>query len=692
MNVLLPVILGALGAAAAEPPLPPAPAGEKIEFVADHVDYARETTTLHLKGAVRIQESTWTIKAEELYLNTETRRGRSEGDLLVEDKMSALYGDYGEFDFRRHEGILYHASAGHGEWRMHAKSLSLASDRRLDYRSADFTSCSFDPKPHYHFRASRVTVVPRKHLLARNVVFFMGKVPVFYMPFLYKSLKSTHFLRFKVQPGYDRRNGGFLRSTLVTDYTPYTYSKLFIDYYSSQGLGLGGELHRRKGIDSRGVLYGYHIREQTNGQRRWAVLGDGYQGFAGSFSAQGRLQVQSDADFNNHYARASLFRITPELINNGALVHRSPQVTTRLSYAREDTADASRTRFLKQAESYPRLDVQSTPLKWGRLPWLNTLTGFADNTYAVGRPFIQKSVGGAWQGTRTFPVVQGVSFTPKLTYGQTYLNRVDQPADFRSTSTVLSAVVGRYTAEGNLRFATRAGDWDLAHAFTRRQRAGSMSDDSGAPDHGIETNLISLADAYRPHRRVLLRLVSGYDVRYFRDRSLGFRERVRPIEGELTYNPRSTLNFSVRDAYQLQEGNQSFIFDGAWGERTADYFSAGSSYNLSQPGQWFASTEFGVSASSASLQFGAALRAEVNTPGGFARANRFRLFEKEFFLTKHWHDFFGRLSARFRPGGVKEVAIRLDIKLGSFSKEKARARDWESEWFPERKAGFEERQ
>ncbi|MFA6002642.1 MAG: LptA/OstA family protein, partial [Elusimicrobiota bacterium] len=315
--------------------MPQAPAEPHLDFVADSLDYDRAGAEIHLKGNVRIQESTWTLKGDELWIDTTKRRARSEGYLLLEDGVSALHGNAGDFDFYEHSGVLYNASAGHGDWRVHARSMVIDPKRNVDYTGADFTSCSFDPKPHYHFHASRVSVAPRRRLFARNVVFFVGKVPVFYLPFLYKSLKTAHFLRFRLQPGYDRRNGAFMKSTLTNQHGLYWRSKLFLDYYSAQGFGAGGELHRRDGLDSRGVLGGYRIKETPNGQQRWSVTGDLYQGFASSFSLQGRLQVMSDADFNNNYARSSPFRVTPDLLNSGAVVYRLPQVTTRLSYSRQ---------------------------------------------------------------------------------------------------------------------------------------------------------------------------------------------------------------------------------------------------------------------------------------------------------------------------------------------------------------------
>lgn len=683
MSLLLALML-AVSAAAQEYELPAPPPEPHVEFSADHLDYEKDASMVHLKGAVLLKESTWTIKADELWLNTQDRRARSKGYLLVEDGRSALYGDSGEFDLGRHEGVLYNASAGHGDWRVHAKSLSLESSKKLEYRSADFTSCSYDPKPHYHFHASRVSVIPKDRLLATNVFFFLGRVPVFYLPFLYKSLAPTHFVRWRVSPGYDRRNGAFVRGTLTTDHGPYLRSKLFLDYYTAQGLGAGGELHRKKGEDSRGAVSAYRIRQTHDGRERWSVLGDQYQSVTSSVSLQARLQVQSDADFNNDYARSSRFRVTPELVNSGAVTYRLPEWTARVSYSRLDAADASRKRFLKQNESAPRLDVQSAPLRFGRLPWLNSLAGFADDSFDLGRGYQQRSTGASWEGTRTFHIARGISFAPKLGYGQTYSDRVDALDGFGGSRTISDAWIGRYKTEGTLRFGTLVGDVDVSHRFSRRQRSRTVADDAGASDHGIESNLLTVADAFNPTPRSLARLFSGYDFRTFRDHSVGFRRRVQPIVADVSYTPRRELSLALREDYQLEDGNRSFLFSGAWGDELGTFLGLGAGHNKATPDQYYLNADFGWSNATGTLRLGGALRSVVSASRGPGSAHGLRLFEKELSVAKQWHDFFTRLTGRLRPGGVKEVAIRIDMKLAS-TKEPVEKKDWEAEWFPERR-------
>lgn len=713
--MILPALAALAVCAAAEAPepaLPPPPEAPHVEFMADHMDYEESSATIHLKGDVRLRQSTWTIRADELWINTESGGGRGEGGLFMQDGASALRAEGGEFNFRRETARLRGASSAHGDWRFYGKSMKMSAGRRLSYRSSDFTGCNYGPKPHYHFHASYVSVVPEKRLVAYNTFFYLGRIPLFYTPVLYKSLKPKHLLRFRVQPGYDRRNGGFARSTLVTDHGPYVTSRLFIDYYGGQGfvtqglykrdyygglgLGTGGELHRRKGDDSRWDLYGYRIRETKDGNPRWALLGNAYQALPGSFSIQNRLQMQSDAQFNDHYARSRALRVTPELINSGAVVYQRPSVTARLSYSRTEVSEqASRVfargatkdetiskHFTRTFESFSRLDVQTRSFSVGRLPWLNTFTGFADRTFQDGRSYIEKTAGGQWEATRTVPLARRLSLTPKAFYSQTYFNIYSRADRFGQSAPVFDTFVGRYQLAPNLRLGSPIGDWDATYVYQRRLRPGTYLNDNDAFDFGVESNQVNLQDTYRPTRRILMRVSSGYDFRRFRDRVVEYRRRVQPVVSDVTYTPWSLLNLTLRDEYNIVDGHQAILAGAVLGYEDSTYLSNTLSYNKASPRQYFTNTEFGWVDASQSLRFSGALRAVTESAGAMTRLHGYYPFEKQLMASKTWHDFSGRAQWRLRPNGVEEISIYFELKLPGMAAEEKARKDWEAEWFP----------
>ena len=692
LKAALLVLLLAAPAAAEDYALPPAPStGSHVDYWADKAEFDGEKSTLHLTGHVTVKQSTMTVRGEDLWIDDANRTGRSDKPLLVDDGVSGAYGDSGDFDFAQQTGRLFHSSAGMGSWRIHAREARLLKERNMRYRAADFTSCDRLP-PDYHFHASSLVIVPKKHLLSWNTIFYLGPVPLFYTPIFYHSLDPDPWLKWKFQPGTDSRDGQYVKGTLTTKLSTATYGKIYDDYYSKMGYGFGGELDHSVGPNSHGALFGYGIHEDGTVNKRWGVFGNDYQNLVSSISFQGRLQRQSDPTFTNDYVRSDLFRLTPELVNSAALTKKFSQGTVRLLYSSDYTEDPyNPNRFLKNTESTPRVEAQSVPLNILGLPWLNTFTGFADNNYSAGRGYQQKSVNAAWDATRSFRVVRGVTYTPKLDYSETYYNEFDEtnwPAQI--TNGNLNSTVGRWVASNNLRFNTLfLGHIDVTHTYSQRLKPDGGSEDTSATDKGVEANSVGFSDVFVPAPRTWARVSTAYDFRTFRDHIETFNERIQPIATDLSWQSKKNLIFTLHDTYVITNSsgagsNQSVIADVRWGDPLkGPSIGTGITYNLSSPGTYYQSVEFALAPSSPTWRITVALRSVVESAGGFTRAHGGRIFEKEVTWSQTWHDFYTKVIFRSRPGGVGEVTGQVQFRFGQSDPKRAPPHDWQSEWLPD---------
>lgn len=686
-GALLALLLAA-PASAEDYALPPPPPGPHVDYAADTFDFDEEKSSLHLSGNVTVKESTMTIKGQDFWINISSRSLRSERPFILDDGASAVYGESGEFDFVKHTGRLFGSSTGIASWRIHAREAHVYQDRRVKYRAADFTSCDRTP-PDYRFRASSVRFTPKKHVLAFNVRYYLGKTPVFYTPVFYSSLDPNPRLKWQFQPGYDRRSGYYLKGWLTTRHTPTTYSKIFDDYYSNLGFGLGAEVDHNAGQDSRGSLFGYRIHENGTANNRWGLFGGGYKNLGAAYSLQGRLQFQSDSSFTNDYVRSDIFRLTPTLTNSAALARNFSKGTMRLIYSRTDVQSPNDPRkFVKDTESTPRIEAAGTPFRIGKLPWLNTLSGYADNNFNRSRLHLEKSVNGAWNGTRSFLIARGVSFTPSLTYGETYYNRFDLTNYEPSvTNQNLNSFIGRWNASNNLRFKTPLGDIDATHSYSKRLRPGGFTEDAGNADKGVEQHSITLTDVFMPASRMWARLSTGYDYRTFRNQSLTFDQRIQPITTDISWQSSKSLLFTLHNDYKLGPGkgeNRSIIGDVSWGDEEGVSVRSGVGYNLASPATSYQSLDISFAPSSPTWRLTAGLRTLVVAPHGLPSAQRMMLFEKEITWSRRWHDFYTKIVARVRPHGFLDVTIRVEFKFGSTDPKQAPRRDWESEWFPGR--------
>ncbi|MBI4248757.1 MAG: LPS-assembly protein LptD, partial [Elusimicrobia bacterium] len=371
------------GAARAEKDyeLTPSTGNSTIEFYSDSFDYQKSSSIVVLKGQVEVFDSTWTMRAEQVVIDLTSQRAQASGRVQISDGKSVLLGQNGYFDFAARESYVEEASGGYPPWIFKGRFLRVRKSKFI-YKHARFTSCA-EENAHYHFTASRLTVFPDHYLLGSNIFLYLGPIPVFYLPVVYRSLSPKHLWVTRVRPGYDKRNGGQFQTATDFNLGPFAWTRLYLDYFQKEGIGSGLELNYRRNDRLKGTLYGYHIHETTSRKDRWTFLGNHWQQLSPIYSAQGRLQILSDPQFNNLYFRSNAFRIAPQLDNSAAIVRQTPQSTLRLSVSRLDMQNLAADRFERADGKIPRLDFQSAPFQLFGLTPLNSIQAFAEHATEV---------------------------------------------------------------------------------------------------------------------------------------------------------------------------------------------------------------------------------------------------------------------------------------------------------------------
>ena len=699
MTGALLALLLARPAAAADYALPEPPPGRRIDYSAERAEYDADKSMIHLSTAVVVRESTWTVKGDDLWIDVDRRLVTSDGPVIIEGREGAMYGKAGEFNLDAHTGTLFDAAGGMGDWRIRGPRAELKEGGGADYQKADFTSCDVVP-PHYHFHAASMTIVPRSRISAWNVLFYLGDVPIFYFPYFYHDLSPEHLLRWKVSPGYDKRNGVFVKSTLVTALGGGFSSKLYADYYGKEGPGFGGELNFRdpKDKESGGGIYGYNVDQTGGGGDRWSLIGSDYQALRSSVSFQGRLQLQSDPNFNNDYVRSSAYTVPPELVNSAAVNKRVDGFAARVLYSRDDILNSTGTvlgvggvQYVRNTESLPRLEFQTESLDVLSLPWLNSFSGYADNNYDMNRGYTQKSASGQWEATKGFNLGRGFTLTPKTDLSETGYDRYDDYILAPTTATFTNVSVARWTTAGDLRWNTRFGNLDARQTYSQRLQPDSISRDLGANDHGVEQNDFSVSDLWLATPSLWTRLAAGYNFATYNDHALRPKDRIEPVVGEATWTPNANLTGALRGDYQFDRGLRALIAYFSYGAGSGPQIGAGFEHNLSDPQNYYQSFNFAVSPASSTWKVIANMGTVFDTLGGPGRLHGLRLYEKDIAVIKTWHDFITKVVGSVRPGGVGEISAAVSLRLGTTGGRTPPKPDWEEQFFPASVRGDEYR-
>lgn len=229
---------------------------------ADLINFEKDRQMLFAEGNVKLQKMSGsklneTLTANTLLFNVETLEGIFDGGRIVQEQTDALNLPSGS-------------------------TLIVSSDifgrdesGTIAFKNGSLTFCE-DPDPHWKIKASRIWLLPGNEFAFFNALLYVGKLPVFYLPFFYYpkdemiinpafgynarrgySIQTTFYItgRKPLQTNSNEdsffdflkptqlkkqvREGLFMRNLEENDSAPEKYWKIMADYYTYLGGMLG---------------------------------------------------------------------------------------------------------------------------------------------------------------------------------------------------------------------------------------------------------------------------------------------------------------------------------------------------------------------------------------------------------------------------------------------------------------------
>jgi len=645
--------------------LPSSTGTHRVRFEADEANFNEYTRVINLKGNVTLEEVSQAdkvvkiIRAKDLSVDMAGRTVVSPSDFVIDDDTGSIYGTSGTVDYGAEKGHINNGRFTHKNFIFRGRTVEFDHED-YTYKKASLTSCDEQP-PHYHIRASRIYLAPGRYFLAYNTVFFLGKVPVFYFPVLYKPLiGGTPFVSI-FRPGYDQRNGLFVKSSYIYRVNRETRAKLFLDYFGRRGLGMGGEVDFYRPERNITSLSFYRIREYGMETDRWGANGGYWQRLnrfnesdTSHYYSQGYFRLLSDPRVNNDFFRSNPFAVSPDEQASVALTRQTSFTLTRVSAYGRQTRSSDLTKFEKANSSIPRLDFNTVPFKVLRLPVLNSFAGYFENARDEGLPYTQRRGKAAWTVSRSAPLVRNVILSPSVFY--------DQAVFISTVPGRIDTWIGRYGGAATLRYDRFWGSLDLGYSYTRRLRSNKLESDSDAVDKGQEVHSLSSQLFVMPRFNTYYKLSTSYDLRDHYVAS--FSRRLAPITGEIYYGPRPFMEIYLSETYSIYSGTRSFVAQVNIGDKE-NYIGGGIANYSNAPRGWVVSNTLGFRPWKGSRwRAETVLRSRLVSEGGF-KFGDIKLFEKGLTLYRDFHDFYTRWNFRERSGGVREFFFYVTLKMNA---------------------------
>jgi len=166
------------------------------------------------------------LNAEHIKLNTESRELYAEGNPVIEDN-ETVAGEQMGYDFGNRTGAVTDGVTSFDEYYYVGEEIRRFPDTTMKICSGKMTSCDL-ADPHYHFWGDRMKLRMEDKVVAAPIVLRVGRVPIFALPFYYKSLKSgrqSGILFPSFDFGWSSREGRYIR-----DFGYYWATNEYMDF------------------------------------------------------------------------------------------------------------------------------------------------------------------------------------------------------------------------------------------------------------------------------------------------------------------------------------------------------------------------------------------------------------------------------------------------------------------------------
>lgn len=373
---------------------------------------------LILKEYVDIKYGDTRVQADFVRYIPSTKDLTALGNVILDQGTSRLTAEKLTYNLKTETGTFY-AARGYAEpaYYFEAARVEKISGNEMVLYDATFTACT-QPVPYWSFRVGRGLIRENDYAYLHNLRFKIGRVPVFYSPYLVWPVKSDRasgllFPEF----GFSRRGGTIISNALYWAMRRNMDSTFYLDYLSLAGYGTGVEYRYVPSESGRGYFTGYFIRDQVAKEEgkegvptdRWVINYGHNQEFVPGWRLVANANFISDFDYYRDFERDLRLSTNPQALSNLFVTRTWGFYTLNLRGERREqlinvpvepligdsfslTEEQTITRWIK-----PKIELRGRRQRLGNTPLFMTLESSAN--------YFDKGVGGpGYARLDAFPV------------------------------------------------------------------------------------------------------------------------------------------------------------------------------------------------------------------------------------------------------------------------------------------------
>ena len=247
---------------------------EDVKYSGGSVLFRMNDKSIDIRQDGELLYGTMKLTAQHIKLDTTNRELYAEGEPLVEDSED-IAGENLGYNFRYKTGAVEQGVTSFDNYYYVGDEIRRFPDTTIKIHGGCMTSCD-RAEPHYHFWSDKMKMRMKDKVVAAPIVLRIGHVPVFALPFYFKSLKEgrqSGILFPSFDFGWSSREGRYIR-----DFGYYWATNEYMDFifegdYNERkdfGFRVSNRYVKRYAFNG-GVDYSRKVGLGDNHRREWQL-------------------------------------------------------------------------------------------------------------------------------------------------------------------------------------------------------------------------------------------------------------------------------------------------------------------------------------------------------------------------------------------------------------------------------------
>jgi LPS-assembly protein len=548
--------------------------GYDIDINADRLEYDEFCGKIRAQGNVVLIWEGRTVHADYVEFETEKKIIKVFGNAKIEENKQAIFAKEILYNYEEKMGDIKEVFGNSSIAFIRSPLLKGEGKDIYRIKGAIVSNCDLD-EPHVFFKAKKGKLTVGKRITLYNALLYIGKVPVFYLPFFTKSLDGKKVFKgfnLELAPGYSNGGGFTMESAITYVFNDNFRTKVNYDYLGKKGSGYGTEINYNSS-NIMGSLYAYNIKDLEAGRERWTVRPSYWQRIGSMWTIRSQGEFMSDNTFNNSYNLSNWERVTNTLYSFASVARQDQYGNLTATFQRYDDYDSTRQKYYLRSQSLPAINYTFYPKKIF-FDISNNFDIKFDRSY-------QRYAGDFYEHTAnlTYSLSKDFKFGRRLTLKPT-IGITERWDDKDNIGKDENSFFTYYSGSLNSRFRAFSWmDWNANHNINFRSIKNDFDIDKNTYDYGIENNATTLSNYMYLGDRTTVKNSISYNWQQFRTNNMDESARWSPLMTEIIWTPKYYITAYIKQTQLVKPSLfETFQLDLQIGELEKIYFNFGAFY------------------------------------------------------------------------------------------------------------------